>query len=222
MDFLAVIATECPAEMGRMLNTADLRDDDAPQVLDGLSGLDGNNLRCQALATGYVAGRIDARSSATAIGDFLGYAAHLAPVNPPEVVAAIAAAAERIGPQPAFARDYFRALRHNRIDLRRGLAGRISPEPRIGHPDDSLWWNYQLYLAAMGEAAAWEWLDATLAAQTDATQLWAMLVSLSDLASPQARALIARYADDPRLTRGPEGPSMPLSALVRDLLARMG
>lgn len=104
--------------------------------------------------------------------------------------------------------DMFTALRIHHIDIRDHFDGKILSDWSFEHPrsPEAERWQYNLYLAQLGDPEAVKALSDKVAATTSGNDVQILLKDLSTLHNQDAKRIFEAYRDDQRTGDGPSGP----------------
>lgn len=213
----AVKAEVCPAVVTEHIQSADLSSSEHSTLFSWIA--EHSPLKCQVRSVGTVADLLGVSSDMQVIDDFCGAAATYARFLEPDERQKVKAAYTRFPYQASVALNYFSGLRHNRIDIRAQLSGKIKVDWSFENPRrNAATWHYYLYLASLDTPGAYEAIEAKLAATVNGNNLTNLLKSLADLGSPRVVAILSLYREDTRTADGPDGPGIKVSETVKTLL----
>lgn len=214
------IQQHCPPAVVQKVAAADLAAASTNGLFSWVSTH--GDLRCQVMALMEVARRIDARAHLSVVDDFCSSAATYARFLNEEMRARLRDAYQQMPYDASIHFAWFTGLRMNRIDIRAQHQGRIIENWSFTHPRrDAETWHYYLYLASLDTPGAYEKLADKIAATKDGNDATNLLKSFADLRTPQAKAILMLYANDPRRADGPERPELPISETIKLLLKQL-
>ncbi len=196
MDYNETVTGACPVEFVQRLDEWDLK-----KYADGFIFSDLLNARergCAAAIANALTAQIVPGLHYDTYRAWLGIQYQRARALDPSQLQATRAAALRIDYEPRLASKLLPMLWRNEIDLRAELAPRFADD-RPDLTDEERWW-WGLYLAHMGEPGAMDLLAAVMSRDTEAYETINRFDQIARFDTPEAKALIASYSDDPRRT----------------------
>ncbi len=125
-------AHNCPPEVIKRVNSVDLTSSDNSMLFSWIE--ENSNQECVVHCVAVVANRLDETCDLQVIGDFCVAAATYAKVLEPETKQRIKEAYLRFSYAQSIATQYFVGLRHNQIDIRAHLKGKINEDWSFTHP----------------------------------------------------------------------------------------
>lgn len=223
MDFDALLQNACPAEYVALARAEDLSRFPQNNVLGTVWAQSGTwRPACINALIVWFAPRVNASTHDQQLRDWLGYLAGYEGRLPDDLHPVVRDALLRIGYDRRLAKPYFDALIVHRINIREELSARVLPDWTFGRPvsqdGSDHTWHYFRYLAVMQEPGAYQALADKVAATRNANAVMMFLDSLAKLRSPQARAILEVYRDDPRQILTASGVAEPLADSVRVML----
>lgn len=223
MDLDTYLIENCPVELVQTVRATDLRnpgDDDIYYVLNENAA----PTSCEVAATVFLAPKIMADSDYAVVQGFLSAVATYHQLFPETALPVLDAALARIPADDNYGISLLTALRKLGVDQRERLAISVPEIWNFSTPadDTALPWHYALYEYSLGDTDALGKLSRHIDDTADATDAYALLLSLNELPGQDVTAVISRFSTDTRRTRGASGPDLPLGELVEDLLDLRG
>lgn len=233
MDYDANLSAACPIEIVQEVRASDLSQYATNDIRSDVEWSDFPDAsKCATVIVQYFTPKIGADTDVSQINHWLiGLRSHYKNF-PNEIHQDVYDALVRLSYRPEIMGDhaiawlasiYFRTLVDLNIDIRGKMAGpailnwNAAPEPRHLRPA----WHYTRYLAFFNTPGAYDELARRIEDQSvlgDVDRMYKMCLGLRDLDTPEARAIMKQYEDDPRLRYFPHFDPTSLGSSIRQLL----
>lgn len=216
MDYDAALLNSCPVEIVAEIKQMNFQS--VPQANFVNSALQANaSQECYNAVVSWPTLNVNAQTNSQLIGYWLGGLLDYRGTLPLDVRADLRDAFLRIGNQPEHSKWYFLVLRRHGIDIRNELKSWIVPNwafKTLPNRPEAHTWNYFVYLASFGDAAAYEQLERRAASEASGNLALGLYDSLYELGTSEARRILEAKRADERQVFSPSGRASPLGELI--------
>lgn len=210
MDYVDI----CPPAVVERVQITDLESDDASDLLSWVEQQ--GNMACTVAVVAAIAERLPSRSPPSVVDSFASSVATYGDQLDRDELAQVRNAYLRVSYSPSISHNYFLGLRLTHIDIRDHLRMKVRIDWSFSHPrKDAATWDYYLYLASLGDQDALADIAAKIAKTENGNEVGTYLASLAETKLPGVEAILRQYENDPRKVDGANGPTAPLSDMVK-------